>query len=187
MKALVDLLRRIPGLGGLPGGTDPESNVEAEAAAARAFRKQLEAAGEIPTEIEDSFGAADLLARIVAGVLFALSAVVFIVGTYYWTEVMTDTFSPLGYAMTPIGMYGILIVLIPVMSAIHALWTASDVKRRKAEALAAARDKLRVSLLKGSDSLDRVRSAPMPASMLFGESEEELVRRRRAQHQRSAD
>lgn len=184
MRGIVDVLRRIPGLGGLPGGSDPVSNVELDAEAARAFRRELEAAGEIPTVVEDSFGFGDLVARVVAGVLVAFSTVVFVVGTYYWSEVMTDTFSPLGYAMTPIGMYGILIVLIPVMSAIHALWTASDVKRRKAEALAAARDKLRVSLLRGSDSLDRVRSAPMPASMLFGESEEELVRRRRAQHQR---
>lgn len=124
-----------------------------------------------------------MIMRLVAGVLFAISAIVFIVGTYFWTEVMTDTFSPLGYAMTPIGMYGILIVLIPVMYIIHTLWTNSDVKRRKAEALAAARDKLRVSLLQGGEGLNRVKSSAMPASMLFGESEEELVRRRRAQQQ----
>lgn len=177
----VDRLRRIPGLGSIPGGTDELSNVEIEQAQHQALRRALEAAGERPTEAEDSFGVADMVMRIVAGILFVFSAVVFIVGTYYWSEVMTDTFSPLGYAMTPLGMYGILIVLIPVMSIIHGLWTSSDVKRRKAEALAAARDKLRVSLLSGGEGLNRVKASPMPASMLFGESEEELTRRRRQQ------
>lgn len=179
----VDRLRRIPGLGAIPGGTDELSNVEIEQAQHRALRQALEAAGETPTEAEDSFGVGDMVMRLVAGVLFVFAVVVFVVGTYFWTEVMTDTFSPLGYAMTPIGMYGILIVLIPVMSIIHGLWTSSDVKRRKAEALAAARDKLRVSLLSGGEGLNRVKSSAMPASMLFGESEEELTRRRRAQQQ----
>jgi hypothetical protein len=70
------------------------------------------------------------------------------------------------------------------MGVIHALWTSSDVKRRKAQVLAAARDKLRVSLLSGPEGVRNVRAAPMPASMLFGESEEDLVRRRREQQQR---
>lgn len=177
----VDRLRRIPGLGSIPGGSDGLSNVEMEQAQHRAMRRALEAAGESPTEADDSFGVGDMVMRLVAGALFVFAVVVFVVGTYFWTELMTDTFSPLGYAMTPIGMYGILIVLIPIMSVIHGLWTSSDAKRRKAEALAAARDKLRVSLLQGGEGINRVRSSPMPSSMLFGESEEELTRRRRSQ------
>jgi hypothetical protein len=178
--SLLDQLRRLPGLGAIPGGDEPLHG----AGSAPPPRSGTGGTG-VPGDEQppDRFGAGDVLLRLVALVLVAFAVVFFVVGTYFWTRLMTDTFSPLGYAMTPIGMYGLLIVLIPVMGIIHGLWTSSDVKRRRAESLAAARDKLRVSLLASPDNVDRVHSAPMPASMLFGESEEDLRRRRREQQQ----
>lgn len=132
----------------------------------------------------DRFGFGDLLTRVVALALVGIAFVVFVLGTYFWTDIMVGNIGPLGFAMTPIGMYGILIVLIPVMGVVHGLWTSSDVKRRKAQSLRVARDKLRVSLLQSSGNVSNVRSAPMPSSMLFGESEEDLRRRRREEQQR---
>lgn len=190
----LDQLRRVPGLGGIPGGeTQLESIARDEEMARQIAAREIEerrAKGldvEDLIEPEDSFSVADFLTRVVALTLTAIAVAVFIVGSYYWTDIMAGNIGPLGFAMTPIGMYGILIVLIPIMGIIHSLWTSSDVKRRKAESLRAARDKLRVSLLQGSENVSKVRSAPMPASMLFGESEEDLRRRRREQQQRRGD
>ncbi|MEV4418931.1 hypothetical protein AB0L40_03020 [Patulibacter sp. NPDC049589] len=180
--SFLDRVRRIPGLGAIPGGDAPLRSVAEEEAAIR--KLSIEAGTDTPEMPDDHFSFGDLMTRAVALTLTAICVIVFIVGTYAWTQLTAGNIGPLGYAMTPVGMYGILIVLIPVMGIIHGLWTSSDVKRRKAEVLRAARDKLRVSLLSGPESVNRVHSAPMPASMLFGESEEDLVRRRREEQQR---
>lgn len=179
----LDRVRRVPGLGAIPGGDAPLRSVAEEEAAIR--KLAVEAGTDVPEFEEDHFRFSDLMTRVVALSLTAFAVLVFIAGTYFWSaDIMYNNIGPLGFAMTPIGMYGILIILIPVMGIIHGLWTSSDVKRRKAEVLRAARDKLRVSLLAGPESVRNVHASAMPASMLFGESEEDLVRRRREQQQR---
>jgi hypothetical protein len=191
VSGFLDNVRKIPGLGGIPGGEVELESVEREKARARAIaEREIEVRREKGldysdlVEPEDSFGIGDLMTRVLALTLTGLGVVFFIIGTYFWTQMTAGNIGPLGYAMTPIGMYGILIILIPMMGIIHSLWTSSDVKRRKAESLKAARDKLRVSLLATNDNVtNNVRSAPMPTSMLFGESEEDLRRRRREQQQ----
>ncbi|WP_026909881.1 hypothetical protein [Patulibacter minatonensis] len=181
----LDRVRKVPGLSSIPGGDAPLRSVAEEEAAIR--KLAVEAGTDIPEWEEDHFSFSDFMTRVVALSLTTIAALIFLVGSYFWTDVMVGNIGPLGFGMTPIGMYGILIALIPVMGIIHALWTSSDVKRRKAQVLAAARDKLRVSLLSGPEGVRNVRAAPMPASMLFGESEEDLVRRRREQHQRRGE
>ena len=189
--SFLDQLRRVPGLGAIPGGEPQLESVAREETRAREMlAREIEdrRARGLPVddlaEPAEHFGFGDLLTRIVALVLVGVGVVAFVVGTYLWTDIMVGSIGPLGFAMTPIGMYGILIVLIPVMGIIHGLWTSSDVKRRKAQSLRAARDKLRVSLLQSSAGVNEVHSAPMPSSMLFGESEEDLRRRRREEQQR---
>lgn len=181
----MDRVRRVPGLGSIPGGDAPLRSVAEEQAAIHKLSR--EAGTDEPEIPEDHFSFGDFMTRVVALSLTAFAVAFFCVGSYVWTNIAVSNIGPLGFGMTPIGMYGFLIVLIPVMGIIHSLWTSSDVKRRKAEVLRAARDKLRVSLLQGPESVSRVHSAPMPASMLFGESEEDLVRRRREQAQRRRD
>lgn len=126
-------------------------------------------------------GPAEVLARLIAVGLAVGAVFVFVVGTYFWTKVMTDTFSPLGYAMTPIGMYGIAIVLIPLMGIIHRLWVSGDLERKEGEAQAAERDRLRTSLLGAPQpgSLRNIHAQPPPENLIFGEDIEELRRRRR--------
>ncbi|MEV4418379.1 hypothetical protein AB0L40_00205 [Patulibacter sp. NPDC049589] len=125
--------------------------------------------------------ATDVGARFVAVALAVGAVVVFVVGTIFWTKLMTDTFSPLGYAMTPVGMYGIAIVLIPLMGVIHRLWMSGDVDRREGVAQAAERDRLRTSLLGAPQQggFRGVRAAPPPDDLLFGDDPAELRRRRR--------
>ena len=136
---------------------------------------------QAPRPSSRGVGPTEILARLVAVGLAAGAAVVFVVGTIFWTKLMTDTFSPLGYAMTPVGMYGIAIVLIPLMGVIHRLWVSGDVERREGEAVAAERDRLRTSLLGGpqTDGMRNVRAGAPPENILFGDNEDEIRRRRR--------
>ncbi|WP_026912700.1 hypothetical protein [Patulibacter minatonensis] len=126
-------------------------------------------------------GPAELAARAAAVALAVASLAVFVIGTYFWTKVMTETFSPLGYAFTPVGMYGIAIVLIPLMGVIHRLWISGDLERKEGIAQAAERDRLRTSLLGAPPpgSLRNVHAQPPPENLIFGEDLEELRRRRR--------
>jgi hypothetical protein len=125
--------------------------------------------------------ASGLAARVVAIGLTTACTAVFVVGTVFWTKLMTDTFSPLGYAMTPVGMYGLAIILIPMMGIIHRLWSSGDMVKREGAAAAAERDRLRTSLLGSapSEGLRNVRAAPAPENILFGDDEAEILRRRR--------
>lgn len=126
-------------------------------------------------------GPTELLVRLVAAGLAEGAAIVFVAGTIFWTKLMTDTFSPLGYAMTPVGMYGLAIVLIPLMGVIHRLWLSGDVARREGVEAAAERDRLRTSLLGGpqTEGMRRVRAGTPPENLLFGDNEDEIRRRRR--------
>jgi hypothetical protein len=126
-------------------------------------------------------GPAEVAARVAAVAIALVSAAVFVIGTYFWTRVMTDTFSPLGYAFTPVGMYGIAIVLIPVMGVVHRLWISGDLERKEGIAQQAERDRLRTSLLGAPPpgSLRNVHAKPPPENLIFGDDPEELRRRRR--------
>jgi CHASE2 domain-containing sensor protein len=92
---------------------------------------------------------ADVARRVVACALGAVALVLFAAGTRAFATVVTTSFSSAGFAIVPLGMFIVGILLIPLMSAVHGFWIAGSPELRAAEAARDARDEAKVRLAAG--------------------------------------
>lgn len=72
----------------------------------------------------------DLLRRVLSVILGTVVVTLFVIGVIAFSNLVTDSISWVAYAIVPIGAFGIIVALLPLITVVHNLWVAGSASGR---------------------------------------------------------